>query len=214
MVRNHLFASEASGPAPGEVASLRCALEALPLPNNSLDAMVLHHALEVAADARSGLREAARVLAPGGRLVVCAFNPVSLWGLRRVYARLRPDTFSGLRFITSWRLLDWLALLGFELQGRVQYLAFTLPFAVDRGDAAEIGRAEGALKRMQPPVGGVYVISAVKQALAIRPHWTPQRIKRAPLIPAAYPKSAMQRAQNAEARVLNFSDWKDLERSR
>ncbi len=210
MVRNRLFASEEPRRAPEELSGLCCALEALPLPNNSLDAMVLHHALEVSADARSGLREAARVLAPGGRLVVCAFNPLSLWGVRCLYGRLRRDAFAGLDLVTTFRLLDWLALLGFELQGSVQYLSYSLPFSRSRGDA-EPGKAERLMRRLRPPVGGVYLISAVKRAVAVRPHWRPTAMKRAKLVPAAYPKSAVSRTR---APVLQLSDWKDLERGR
>lgn len=211
MVRHRLYASELPGDAPEELSRLCCALEALPLPNNSLDAMVLHHALETSADARSGLREAARVLVPGGRLVVCAFNPLSLWGVRRAYARVRDDAFSGLRLVTTVRLLDWLALLGFERQANVQYLSYNLPFARVRKDEPEHGRVERALRRMQAPLGGVYLVSAVKQAAALRPHWRATRVKNPKLLPAAYPKSAVNRAP---APVLQLSDWKDLERGR
>jgi len=217
MVRNRLFASPVAAGTPEELSTMHCALEALPLPNGSLDAMVLHHALETAEDARSGLREAARVLVPGGRLVVCAFNPLSLWGGRRVYSRLRRDAFSGMRFVTTFRLLDWLALLGFERQTSIQYLSYRLPFSAGRDESLAPGRVERFLRRSQAPVGGVYVVSAVKQAAAVRPNWRAARLKGAPLLPAAYPKSAVQRDAAAErclAPVLKFSDWKDLERSR
>ncbi len=210
MVRNRLFGSQVPGKTPEDLSSLCCALEALPLPNNSLDAMVLHHALEVSADARSGLREAARVLVPGGRLVVCAFNPLSLWGARCLYGRMRQDAFQGLRLMTTFRLLDWLALLGFELQGGVHYLSYNLPFSAKAGDAAP-GRAERFMRRLRPPIGGVYLISVVKQAAAVRPHWRSTAMKRANLVPSAYPKSAVSRTP---ATVLRLSDWKDLERGR
>lgn len=210
MVRNRLFASEVASEAPEELSRLCCAIEALPLPNASLDAMVLHHALEVAEDPRSGLREAARVLAPGGRLVVCAFNPLSLWGARKSCARVRRDAFSGLRFVTTFRLLDWLALLGFERQSNVHYLSYNLPFSGGRrDDTAPPGRFERLMRRSQLPVGGVYLISAVKQAAAVRPHWRASGIKNPKLLPAAYPKSAVHRTP---APVLRLSDWKDLER--
>jgi len=217
MVRNRLFASPVDAGTPEDLCTMRCALEALPLPNGSLDAMVLHHALETAEDPRSGLREAARVLVPGGRLVVCAFNPLSLWGGRRAYARLRRDAFSGMRFVTTFRLLDWLALLGFERQTSIQYLSYRLPFSAGRDETLAPGPTERFLCRSQAPVGGVYVVSAVKQAVAVRPSWRAAGLKGAPLMPAAYPKSAVQRetvSDRALAPVLKFSDWKDLERSR
>ncbi len=210
MIRHHLFASELAGPDPEELSSLRCVLDSLPLPNNSLDAMVLHHALEVSGDPRGGLREAARVLAPGGRLVICSFNPLSVWGARRALARIRDDAFTGMRLVTSFRLLDWLALLGFERQAAVQYLSYNLPFSAGRRTAdAQPGRLERGLRRIQAPLGGVYLISAVKQAAALRPHWRATGVKGTKLVPATYPKSAVSRTP---ARVLQFSDWKDLER--
>lgn len=209
MVRHRLFASEVAGLAPQDLSTLNCALEALPLPNCSLDAMVLHHALETSADARSGLREAARVLVPGGRLVICAFNPLSLWGARRAYAHLRDDSFSGLRLITAFRLLDWLSLLGFERQASVQYLSYNLPFSVTRREPGGAStRGERLLHWLRPPIGGVYVVSVVKQAMALRPRWRSARIKSPGMLPAAYPKSAVQRSS---AKVLHLRDWKDLE---
>lgn len=209
MVRNRLYASDLPGQAPEDLSSLCCAPEALPLPNNSLDAMVLHHALEAAADARSALREAARALRPGGRLVICTFNPLSLWGARRLYAHVWDDSFAGLRLVSPLRMRDWLALLGFELHDGVQYLSYTLPFSRGTGESAP-GRTETLLKRLQPPVGGVYLISAVKQAVALRPHWRDTRVKAGKLLPAAYPKSAVSRTR---APVLDIRNWKDVERS-
>jgi SAM-dependent methyltransferase len=210
MVRNRLYASPGPAPAAEELSVLQCSLDALPLPNNSLDAMVLHHALEVCPDPRGGLREAARVLVPGGRLVVCAFNPLSLWGARRAYAQVRDDAFSGLRMITSLRLLDWLALLGFELQGQVRYLSFTLPFRMGSSQTSPVsGRSERLLRRLQMPVGGVYLIVVTKQAAALRPLWRASRVKTPALVPAAYPKSSVQRDP---APVLYLRDWKSLER--
>ncbi|MFU8814822.1 MAG: class I SAM-dependent methyltransferase [Pseudomonadales bacterium] len=196
MVRHRLFASEVPGQYPEELSSFSCELEALPLPNSSLDAMVLHHALEATADPRAGLREAARVLMPGARLVVCGFNPLSLWGLRSGYGNLRDDSFSGLHFVTTFRLMDWLALLGFELQTDIKYLAYGLPFATGKQQQAPApGRVRQLVTRLQPPVGGVYVISVVKQAVARKPRWRDARVAAPKLIPVAYPKSTVNRTR-------------------
>jgi SAM-dependent methyltransferase len=216
MVRHRLYAAPDAVSGVDDLSSVRCRLDAVPLPNNSLDAMVLHHALETCPDPRGGLREAARVLAPGGRLVVCAFNPLSLWGLRRAFAHLRDDAFTGMRLVSSIRLLDWLALLGFEVQGPVRHLCYTLPFRFGREAngaqprrAEAPGRLERTMRRHQAPVGGVYLIVATKQAMALRPNWRVSRVKAPGLVPAAYPKSAVQRAR---APVLNLRDWKGVER--
>ncbi|WP_223717365.1 class I SAM-dependent methyltransferase, partial [Escherichia fergusonii] len=61
--------------------ALRCDFHALPFPANSLDLVVLPHALELASDPHETLREVERVLVPEGRVVILGFNPASLWGL-------------------------------------------------------------------------------------------------------------------------------------
>jgi SAM-dependent methyltransferase len=192
MVRHRFFASEVPGQAPEEMSSLTCHLEALPLPNSSIDAMVLHHSLEMATDPRAALREAARVLVPGARLVLCAFNPFSLWGMRTAYATVREDSFTGLRTVNTIRLIDWLTLLGFELQAEIKYLAYGLPFAAGKQEAP--GRVRSFITRLQPPIGGVYVISVTKQAMARRGVGREVRMPSPKLIPVAYPKSSASRS--------------------
>ena len=88
MVRHHLAMAPASDDEGNELACFSADVHELPLPNGCLDAVILHHALETAEDPRTAIREIARVLAPGGRLVVCGFNPLSLWGVRGAYARV------------------------------------------------------------------------------------------------------------------------------
>ena len=44
-------------------------------------------------------------------------------------------SLSGLRFVSPRRLQDWLAVLGFELQQEVKYLAYELPFTTRNKDA-------------------------------------------------------------------------------
>lgn len=163
-------------------------LEEIPLPNGSLDAVVLHHVLEAAADPRTAIRELSRVLAPGGRLVICTFNPFSLWGLRGLWARFREDGFSDLKFVNPIRLMDWLAVLGFELQHEVKYMAYGLPFPTGERDPQLWKRIRTQLARFRIPFGGVYLISAVKQAAAARPGRILDTARGRALAPAAYPK--------------------------
>ncbi len=192
MVRNrfHLETCALSGDCPmhSDTARFRADLHELPVANNSFDAVVLHHVLETAEDPRTAIREVARTLAPGGRLLIVAFNPWSVWGLRSAYGRFFDDSFSGLRFFSPARLLDWLTVLGFELQQEVRYLAYELPFNTRHKDAGiwRSFRAQCAARRL--PVGGVYVISAVKQVNAVRPDWAGARMRGGKLAGAAYPK--------------------------
>lgn len=207
MIRNRFYletcADILDGGAPNqETSRFRADLHELPLANNALDAVVLHHVLESAQDPRTAIREVSRALAPGGRLLIVSFNPWSLWGLRGAYARIFRDSFSDLRFVRSGRLLDWLTVLGFELQQEVTYVAYHLPFSRQAKDAAEAAAEAGAgrnergiwhrFRRMcvkhRLPFGGAYIISAVKQVNAVRPDWSMSKVGGRELMPAAYPK--------------------------
>lgn len=112
--------------APPEGIGLQAEFDALPFPNASIDLVLLPHALELARDPHTTLREVERVLVPEGRVVIAGFNPTSLWGLRQRGGRAarglgwgRERSLylpSGGDFIGYWRLRDWLRLLGFEVE--------------------------------------------------------------------------------------------------
>lgn len=65
----------------GWTGAVRCALP-LPLANESLATVVLQHVDVRGAEAQQLLLECARVLVPGGRLVLYALNPLSPWRWR------------------------------------------------------------------------------------------------------------------------------------
>jgi ArsR family transcriptional regulator len=61
----------------------------LPLTDRSADAVVMHQVLHFLSDPQRAVREAARVLAPGGRLLIVDFAPHELEFLREDYAHER-----------------------------------------------------------------------------------------------------------------------------
>lgn len=170
-----------------DLANFVGCLHALPLPNSSVDSLVLHHSLEAEADPRQALREVSRVVAPGGRLILCAFNGFSAWGLRRLYGRLCADVFSGLKFVNPLRLFDWLALLGFQLEESPLYLGYGTPLAARRLGA---GRLAAWLGRVQPPIGAALLLYAVKQAQGFHFNRPEEALRDPGLAVAGYPKEA------------------------
>ena len=196
MVRNCFYLAVRETETHAELSSMTGRLSALPMPNQSADGFVLHHSLELEDDPREALREVSRVVAPGGRLLICAFNAMSLWGLRAMYARLHDDPFSGMRFVIPLRLLDWLALLGFRPESRTAYLGFGLPLHLGWNWPGQVG---AWLDRVQPPTGGVVIVSALKQAQGGRWVGRRQARERSRVAPVAYPKPTA---------------WKPLERRR
>lgn len=90
--------------------------EAVPLEARSIGLVVLPHVLEFTADPHQVLREVSRVLVPEGHVVIIGFNPLSVWGLRRLLtAHGERAPWTG-RFHQLSRVKDWLAVLGFETQ--------------------------------------------------------------------------------------------------
>jgi SAM-dependent methyltransferase len=157
---------------------------ALPFPANSLDLVVLPHALELNPDPHATLREVERVLVPEGRVVICGLNPASLWGLRQRRAQLyRRLGFGELflplagEFIGYWRLRDWLRLLGFEVEsGQFGCYRPAVQTArwLDRFDWMD-----PAGERWWPIFGAVYFVVAVKRVRGMKllsPAWSPARV--------------------------------------
>lgn len=138
---------------------------ALPLESDSLDAVLVHHALDFAPDSHRLLREAARVTAPGGRVLIIGFNPLSLWGLGRLVRRRRAP-WNG-RFIALHRLQDWLRLLDFQVED-IGYGGFLLPYEGQRM-LRRAAQYEQFGHRYLRPLGGFYLIAARKQVLPLTP---------------------------------------------
>ena len=151
----------------------------LPLASQSLDLMVLPHALESHLDAHHVLREAERVLRPEGQLVISGFNTASLWGLRRRLARRGSGSPWDARVVGLLRLKEWLQLLGFELNGG-RFGCYAPPFASTQW-LERFAFMEKAGARWWPILGGVYVVRAVKRVHGMRvitPAWRKERARR------------------------------------
>jgi SAM-dependent methyltransferase len=152
-----------------QAVHLRCDFEALPFPSNSLDLVVLPHALELARDPHLTLREVERVLVPEGRVVIAGFNPASLWGLWQRMGRWGVDRALVLpqgEFIAYWRLRDWLRLLGLEIE--TGCFGCYRPVLRDPVWWARSEWMERAGDRWWPVLGAAYFVVAVKRARGMR----------------------------------------------
>lgn len=166
-------------------------LDALPFTSQSLDLVVLPHALEQATDPHQTLREVERVLVPEGRVVIVGFNPASLWGLHQRCTRLtaglgmgRPFLPRTGDFIGHRRLRDWLRLLGFEMEGG--RFGCYRPALRSEAWLERFRWMEPAGRRWWPVFGAVYFLVAVKRVRGMRiigPAWkNRQPAKAAPAV--------------------------------
>ena len=159
---------------------------ALPFADNSLDLVVLPHTLELSHDPHTTLREVHRVLVPEGKVVVCGFNPASLWGLRQRrahwYRRLGLDSWflpQAGEFIGYWRLRDWMRLLGLEIQGG--RFGCYRPAVQSTRWLERFAWMDPAGDRWWPIFGAVYLLVATKRVQGMRliePGWRGSRSRR------------------------------------
>jgi len=150
----------------GPNSDLDAVPEALPFKSHSIDNLFLVHVLEYAEDPHQVLRETERVLAADGKVILCCFNPVSLWGLRRLFSWQDAPPWQG-HFFTRNRIKDWLALLNFEVIEQHKIL-FRPPFKHSAW-LANSRFLERWGKRLWPWFGAVSVMVATKRTIPLTP---------------------------------------------
>jgi SAM-dependent methyltransferase len=156
---------------------------ALPFPSNSLDLVVLPHTLELTEFPHATLREVERVLVPEGRVVICGFNPMSLWGFRQqrahVYRRFGLDRMflpEAGEFIGYLRIRDWLRLLGLEIESG-EFGCYR-PALRHANWLSRFAWMDAVGARWWPILGAVYCVVAVKRVHSVtllNPAWRPVR---------------------------------------
>lgn len=151
---------------------------ALPFASGSIDLVLLSHVLEFSAHPHQVLREVERVLVPEGSVIITAFNPLSLWGARRLLKRSRNRgsyPWNG-QYLSILRIKDWLNLLDFEVE------------ATDFGVYAPAVRSAKWIERWRvldrfgtrwwPVLGASCLLHGIKRVSGIRmitPQWRDSR---------------------------------------
>lgn len=148
-----------------------CHDDAMPLPDESVERLLLIHALEMSEGARGLLREVWRVLAPGGSLIAVVPNRRGMW------ARFDTTPFGHGRPFSRAQLTSLLRDSMFSPSGWVPAL-FMPPFNVGflRRSAAAWERL-GA--RFTPGFAGVLIVEATKQVYQPIPVRGERRLQKA-----------------------------------
>lgn len=141
--------------------------DALPLDERSIDVALLPHTLDFSDDPHPVLREVSRVLRPEGHVVILGFNPMSLWGVRRLVARHPRSVPWSAHFFRLARVKDWLALLDFECTyGSMLY--YRPPVAGEHA-MDRLYFMEKAGDRWWPLMAAVYLLVAKKRVFGMTP---------------------------------------------
>lgn len=142
--------------------------EAIPLSSESVDLVLLHHALDFSENQHQLLREASRILIAGGNMIIVGFNPFSAWGLRgKLRRRREPRAPWHGRMLSPLRLTDWLKLLDFQIE-QVRYGVYALPIN-SPGMVRWSSILDKPAMRLNWPTGGIYMITARKQVAPLTP---------------------------------------------
>lgn len=176
----------------------------LPLADESVDVLLMHHALDYSHDPHQVLKEAARVTVPSGHIIIMGFNPYSFWGLKQLFKRPFSDqAIYKPQRLRSGRIEDWLALLSFTAV-KTEFQSTGLfthnPRATTtQGDSSNRSRFIQKLSALPPsrfidlivkranlPIGSMYFIVARKDKAAmtpIKPLWQKTRFLGVSAIP-------------------------------
>ena len=141
--------------------------EDLPYASASIDLIVLPHVLEFAAEPHQILREVERVLIPEGQVIICGFNPVSLWGARQFLGRMSDAYFlpEAGDFIGLPRLKDWLKLLNMEVDDG-HFGCYAPPCESEKW-LHRFTFMEKSGERWWPFFGAVYMVQAIKRVKGV-----------------------------------------------
>lgn len=143
-------------------STLICHPEALPLADESLELVLVHHLLEVAPQPTHALREAARVTSDSGRLILIGWHPLGIAGPARL-KRCDERFYQRSRWLTPGRLRDWLRFIDFNIE-RIDYCGF-VPFE----NTPDWLLMEHWGRRHNLPLGRAWIISAKRQMCRMIP---------------------------------------------
>lgn len=156
-------------------------LDDLAIATDSIDVAVLHHCLDFTLHPQRVLREVSRVVIPGGKIVIVGFNPWSLWGLWRIVKSQSAHVPWCGRFLSPYRLSDWLGVLDMHVDG-YESTQFGIPAPPTRFMAMN-GWLNQLGGHWWNHMGAVYVMVATKRVSRMIPLRPAVRAIKPALIP-------------------------------
>jgi len=146
-------------------ADLYASPQQLPLDQDSVDCLILHHALETAHDPHGVLREAARILAGEGLLLILGFNRYSYWSAWRLLGMRHPPR--GIPLLNLFRLCDWLKLLDLQVEKVDSF--FSLPPIANRDILERLQFLHGLDQVPLRALHALYLVQARKHIAPLTP---------------------------------------------
>lgn len=139
----------------------------IPLADESIDLVLLPHTFNLLFEPDNLLAEVNRVLAGNGYLIIVNFNPMSLWGMARLFKQFKYGVPWDKPFITSLKLRYRLHELGYKIMEYDTFFyrpPFTSRKQLKRWLALE---TFGMLSWTYP--GGLYILVAKKMLPTLTP---------------------------------------------
>ncbi|MCM2293487.1 class I SAM-dependent methyltransferase [Allorhizobium sp. BGMRC 0089] len=141
---------------PGELSATALVFdEELPLPDSSIDRVLMVHSLEFAENPRETLKEIWRILAPGGRLVIVVPNRRGVW------ARMEHTPFGSGRPYSRGQLTELLRETNFTPGATAEALFF--PPSRSKTVLGLRGAFERFGRVVSPVFAGVIIVEAQKR---------------------------------------------------
>lgn len=140
---------------------------ALPLSHDSIDLCVLPHTLDFVPEPHQVLREVERCLVADGHMLIIGFNPISLYGVWKLFLSRKKVAPWQAHFYSILRVHDWCSLLGFDVIDTA-YTAHLPPLRKIQV-WNKMQRIEQVMQKRVPKIGGVYMCLARKRIATVTP---------------------------------------------
>ena len=137
----------------------------LPILTGSIDLVMLPHTLEFIDNPRQLLAEACRIIKPEGLIVICGFNPYSIWGLKKIFSKNKSAPWSA-QFMHANKIKSWLHLADFEMEKQRHFLY--RPPANNKSTFHQLRFIE-QIGKCFPMLGSVYVLLARAKVIPLTP---------------------------------------------